>query len=59
MADSRIESPEKGKGPSSRFLPDEPIKSFVDDCLGRSEFAKHLGEALLSYDNWPKRIRKS
>ena len=31
------------------FKPDQPIQSSKDDILGRSSFAKSLGDAVLSY----------
>lgn len=31
------------------FKPDQPIRSYKDDILGRSTFAKSLGDAILSY----------
>ncbi len=32
------------------FKPDQPIQSYKDDILGRSSFAKSLGNAILSYE---------
>ena len=32
------------------FKPDQPIKSYKEDILGRSPFAKSLGNAILSYE---------